>query len=137
MNSGIILPVFRGTNTNYNEQIVMKPFQRFVILSFACVAALPLAARAADGDAAAGSRKNAMCIGCHGIDGYRTAFPEVYSVPKLGGQHAAYIVKALQEYKAGERSHPSMRAVAAGLSDQDMADLAAYYSSTAPKAAAK
>lgn len=78
-----------------------------------------------------------MCIGCHGIGGYKTAFPEVYSVPKLGGQHAAYIVKALQAYKSGERSHPSMKAIAAGLSDQDMADLAAYYASEAAKTAAK
>ncbi|MBI3041221.1 MAG: cytochrome c [Betaproteobacteria bacterium] len=89
------------------------------------------------GDAAAGKGKNAMCVGCHGIPGYRTVFPDVYHVPKLGGQHAAYIVKALQEYKSGNRSHPSMRAIAAGLSDKDMADLAAYYASDATKSAAK
>jgi cytochrome c553 len=100
--------------------------------------AVPLVAHAADaGDAVAGRSKNSMCVGCHGIDGYHTAFPEVYHVPKLGGQHAAYIVKALQEYKAGDRSHPSMRAIAAGLSDQDMADLAAYYSSDSIKSAGK
>ncbi len=85
------------------------------------------AAVSADGDAAAGKGKTAMCEGCHGIPGYKTAFPSVYNVPKLGGQHAAYIVKALQAYKSGERSHPTMRAIAAGLSDKDMADLAAYY----------
>ena len=79
------------------------------------------------GDAAQGGQKNLMCTGCHGIDGWRTAFPEVYSVPRIGGQHEAYIVKALQQYKSGERSHPSMRAIAAPLSEQDMADLAAYY----------
>ena len=78
-----------------------------------------------------------MCIGCHGIPDYHTAFPEVYHVPKLGGQHAAYIVKALQEYKARERSHPSMRAIAAGLSDKDMADLAAYYAAESSKTAEK
>ena len=94
-------------------------------------------ALAADGDPAAGKRKTSMCIGCHGIGGYKTVFPEVYHVPKLGGQHAAYIVKALQEYKAGNRSHPSMRAIAAGLTDQDMADLAAYYASDSIKSAAK
>lgn len=81
------------------------------------------------GDAAAGQRKNSSCTGCHGLAGYKTAFPEVYSVPKLGGQHSAYIVKALQAYKSGERKHPTMRGIAASLSDQDMADLAAYYSS--------
>lgn len=101
----------------------------------ASVAATTLAAET--GDPAAGKRKNAMCAGCHGIPGYKSVFPEVYSVPKLGGQQAAYIVKALQAYKAGDRTHPSMRAIAAGLSDQDMADLAAYYSSDAMKSAAK
>jgi len=79
------------------------------------------------GDAAAGQRKTAMCSGCHGIEGWRTAYPEVYGVPKIGGQHPAYIVKALQEYKSGERVHPSMKAIAASLSEKDMADLAAYY----------
>lgn len=68
-----------------------------------------------------------MCVGCHGIPGYRTAYPEVYHVPKLAGQQAAYIVKALQAYKSGQRQHGSMRGIAASLSDQDMADLAAYY----------
>jgi len=94
-------------------------------------------ALAAEGDPAAGKGKNSMCVGCHGIGGYKTVYPEVYHVPKLGGQHAAYMVKALQEYKAGNRSHPTMRAIAAGLSDQDMADLAAYYASDAMKSAAK
>src|SRR6266581_3203668 len=80
------------------------------------------------GDADAAHRnKIAMCIGCHGIPGYKTAFPEVYHVPRIAGQQPAYIVNALKAYKAGERSHPSMRGIAASLSDQDMADLAAYY----------
>ena len=111
---------------------------RSLIRMGAALAAVTMAAGAgaADGDAAAGSRKNSMCIGCHGIPGYKTAFPEVYSVPKLGGQQASYILKALQAYKAGDRPHPSMRAIAAGLSDQDMADLAAYYGAEAVKAAA-
>lgn len=91
------------------------------------------AAVAAQGNPQAGKQKSSMCAGCHGIDMYRTAFPEVYSVPKLGGQHAAYIVKALEEYKTGNRSHPSMRAIAASLSEQDMADLAAYYAAPATK----
>ena len=92
---------------------------------------------AESGDPAAGARKNSMCKGCHGIPGYQTVFPEVYRVPKLGGQHAAYLEKALQEYKAGNRSHPTMRAIAAGLSDKDIADLAAYYGNETPKTAAK
>ncbi len=89
------------------------------------------------GDPAKGRDKTRMCEGCHGIVGWRTAFPEVYRVPKLGGQHEAYIVKALQEYKSGDRSHPSMRAIAATLSDADMADLAAYYSKGGLQAASK
>jgi cytochrome c553 len=87
----------------------------------------------AEGDAAAGHIKNHSCTGCHGIPGWRTAFPEVYKVPKLGGQHAAYIVAALKAYKSGERKHPTMQAIAVSLSDQDMADLAAYYATTAAK----
>jgi len=97
----------------------------------------PTMVQAAEGNATAGMNKTSMCAGCHGIPGYKTAFPVTYSVPKLGGQHAAYLVKALQGYKNGDRTHPSMRAIAAGLSDQDMADLAAYYASGANHAASK
>jgi cytochrome c553 len=92
----------------------------------AAVAALALPAMAA-GDPAAGAKKNFQCQGCHGVADWKTAFPEVYSVPKLGGQKAAYIVSALKAYKSGERDHATMRAIAADLSDQDMQDLAAYY----------
>jgi cytochrome c553 len=81
------------------------------------------------GDAAAAKSKNSMCIGCHGVTGYRTAFPDVYQVPMIGGQSPTYIVKALEAYKAGERLHPSMQGIARSLSAQDMADLAAYYGS--------
>ncbi len=79
------------------------------------------------GDAKAGAQKVQACQGCHGIAGWRTAYPEVYHVPKIAGQHPAYIVSALKAYKSGDRKHPSMRAVAQALSDKDMADLAAYY----------
>lgn len=93
-------------------------------------AAAVLAAGAvpAAGDPAKGAQKNSMCEGCHGIPGYRTAFPKVYSVPKLGGQHAAYIVSALHAYQSGTRKHPTMDGIAQGLTQQDMEDLAAYYS---------
>jgi len=79
------------------------------------------------GSAEAAKGKVSMCIGCHGIPMYKTAFPEVYSVPMIAGQSADYIVKALQAYRAGERSHPTMQGIARGLSDRDMADVAAYY----------
>ena len=94
-------------------------------------------AQAPAGDAKRGREKVQMCQGCHGIEGWRTAFPEVYHVPRIGGQHAAYFVQALQAYKSGARSHPSMRGIAASLSDQDMADLAAYYAAPATATAGK
>lgn len=71
--------------------------------------------------------KVSMCIGCHGIPGYRASFPEVYLVPKIAGQNAAYIIAALNEYASGARSHPTMDAIARDLSEQDKADVAAYY----------
>ena len=71
--------------------------------------------------------KTSMCVGCHGIPGYKTAFPIAYSVPKLGGQHAEYLVKALEGYKNGSRSHPTMTALAKTLSQKDIEELAAYY----------
>jgi cytochrome c553 len=86
---------------------------------------------AQQGDAQAGSQKNALCIGCHGIRGYHTGFPEVYRVPMLSGQSAGYIVSALNDYKTGARKHPSMATTALSLTAQDMADLGAYYESTA------
>jgi cytochrome c553 len=78
-------------------------------------------------DPAAGQKKAAMCLGCHGIVGYQASFPQVYKVPKIAGQNVGYLVTALGEYKSGDRKHPTMRAIAQSLSDQDMADLAAYF----------
>jgi cytochrome c553 len=72
-----------------------------------------------------------MCIGCHGIPGYKTAFPEVYHVPKIAGQQPGYIVNALKAYKSGERSHPSMRGIAASLTEDDMKKLADHYGAPA------
>ena len=98
----------------------------FAIL--ALMSAVQVAA-AADvvGNAKAAENKVAMCIGCHAIPGYKAVFPEVYSVPMIGGQSAAYIDGALKAYRKGDRKHPSMRGIAGSLSDQDIADLAAYY----------
>ena len=98
------------------------------ILLLAAVSGVGVAnAQVGAGDASRGRERVQMCQGCHGIDGWRTAFPEVYHVPKLAGQHAQYLAGALQAYRSGARSHPSMKAIAASLSDQDIADLAAYY----------
>ena len=98
----------------------------FALLALAGVAQISAAADI-KGDAKAAENKVAMCIGCHGIPGYKASFPEVYRVPVLGGQSEKYVASALSAYKKGERNHPTMRGIAAGLSDQDIADLAAYY----------
>jgi len=79
------------------------------------------------GSAAAGNAKVWLCVGCHSIPEYRADYPLVYKVPMLGGQNAGYIASALAAYKKGERKHPTMRAIAGSLSDQDMADLGEYY----------
>ncbi len=93
------------------------------------VAGIAQLSTAADlrGDANAGRNKVAMCSGCHGIPGYKASFPEVYSVPKIGGQPEPYLIAALNAYRKGERRHPTMTGVAKGLTDQDIADVAAYY----------
>ncbi len=80
----------------------------------------------ADGDPQMGRVKSEACLGCHGIESYRNAYPS-YRVPKVGGQHEAYLVAALKAYRSGERSHPTMQAQGASLSDQDIADIAAYF----------
>jgi cytochrome c553 len=74
---------------------------------------------------------HAQCIGCHGIPGYKTAYPLVYHVPMIAGQQPGYIVAALKAYKSGERSHPSMRGIAASLSEEQMQKLAEYYGAPA------
>ena len=82
------------------------------------------------GNPVVGKQKAFMCKGCHNKVGYKTAYPKVYLVPKLGGQHAEYLTSALMQYRSGERSFATMRAMASNLTDQDIADIAAYYSST-------
>ena len=98
----------------------------FVLIALASLAQVSAAADV-KGDAAAAKNKVAMCVGCHGIPGYKASFPEVYRVPMLGGQSEKYIAAALNAYKKGERKHPTMVGIAAGQSDQDIADVAAYY----------
>ena len=95
------------------------------------LAAVGLSLNASAQNAQAGEKKAAMCIGCHGIPDYKASFPEVYRVPMIAGQGAKYIASALAQYKKGDRKHPSMRAIATSLSEQDMADLAAFYSTEA------
>jgi cytochrome c553 len=81
---------------------------------------------AAPGDPKRGKEMSYTCLGCHGIDGYKNAYPD-YSVPKLKGQHAQYIVAALHGYRDGDRAHLTMHSEASTLSDQDIADIAVYF----------
>ncbi len=80
----------------------------------------------AEGDAAAGESKAHTCLGCHGVKHYINSYPS-YHVPRIAGQHAEYIIAALQAYRAKTRSHATMQANAALLSDQDIEDIAAWF----------
>ena len=99
-------------------------------------AATPVAAEAAaapapaaiKGDATRGKGLTYTCRGCHGVEGYKNAYPS-YHVPKLGGQSETYLNNALNEYREGKRKHPTMQAQAESFSEQDIADIAAYLSS--------
>jgi cytochrome c553 len=104
-----------------------------LLVLVAAAAAAPLVARAQaplaiEGDVTRGEHLAYTCSGCHGVDTATNAYPN-YHVPKLGGQNADYVEVALQGYRAGTRPHPTMQAQAATLSDQDIADLAAYFAS--------
>lgn len=120
------------------KQLLTKMLPRFVAMATLSTAAViaPQMAVAADGDVKAGESKAAMCIGCHGIVGYQNVFPEVYKVPQISGQSAKYIESALNAYKKGDRKHPTMRGIAGPLSEQDIADLAAFYGSASNGAGA-
>lgn len=109
----------------------MKNLVRLMIALVTLLGTLGLSLQASAQSAEAGEKKAAMCIGCHGIAGYQASFPEVYKVPMIAGQNAKYIISALTQYKKGDRKHPTMRGIAASLTDQDMADLAAFYSAEA------
>lgn len=108
----------------------MRQIVRSVLLVLPFLAA-PVAGAQEAGDAARGAILADTCMGCHGIPGYRNAYPS-YRVPKLGGQHADYLVIALQGYKAQTRPHNTMHAQAATMTDQDMRDVAAYFASQGP-----
>ena len=107
-----------------------------VLLAVLSVAQAQDAKPASAGSAAAGEKKAAMCIGCHGIKGYQASFPEVHKVPMISGQGAKYIAAALNAYKKGDRKHPTMHAIAVSLTEQDIADLSAFYEQHGSKEAA-
>lgn len=103
---------------------MLMSFTTLVVASLPCFSS---SAQEVKGTPAAGEKKIVLCIGCHGIKGYQSSFPEIYKVPMISGQGAKYIVEALTAYQKGERKHPTMRGIASDLSEQDKADLAAYY----------
>ena len=112
----------------------LTPLLKTIVAGATVVAAAAVQAQTPAGDVKAGEAKAATCIGCHGIPGYQNSFPEIHKVPMISGQSGPYIAAALQAYRKGDRKHPTMRGIAGSLSDQDIADLAAYYAShqTAP-----
>ena len=127
-----MLALYKIPPPEFSSNCARKMNKLLIKISALAVSFVTVSALAQDikGDVKAGESKNAMCIGCHGIKGYQASFPEVYKVPMISGQSAKYIVSALGAYKKGERKHPTMRGIAEALSDQDMADLAAYYSAS-------
>lgn len=96
-----------------------------VTLAIGAALTLPIAAKA-EGDAKAGAEKAYTCLGCHGVKHYVNTYP-TYHVPKIAGQHQAYIEAALKAYRAGTRSHATMQANAGNLTDQDISDIAAFF----------
>ena len=101
---------------------------RRLVIAIAAVLVCSAHITAFAADPARGKTISYTCLGCHGIEGYKNAYPN-YSVPRLAGQNATYIIAALKEYKSGERAHPTMRVQGSALSDQDIEDVAAYFSS--------
>ena len=100
-----------------------------LLLPFAAAARQPAATAATAappaGDAARGKQLTYTCQGCHGVEGYKNAYPN-FHVPKIGGQSSQYLVNALNDYRQGKRKHPTMQAQAQSFSDQDIADIAAF-----------
>jgi cytochrome c553 len=110
-------------------------FRLISLLSFALMLSAVGNAAYAEGDAARGKTLSYTCQGCHGIPNYKNAAP-MYSVPKLGGQQAAYMEAALKEYASGDRAHPTMHAHAVSNSEQDRADMAVFFAGQGARKAA-
>lgn len=94
-------------------------------------AAAAPAATGATGSSERGRMLTYTCQGCHGVEGYKNAYPN-YHVPRIGGQSVEYVTNALTEYRAGTRKHPTMQAQSQTFSDQDIADIATYLSELKP-----
>lgn len=101
----------------------MKSHLRNIAVTGAFVLTAAVSGQALAADAAAGKAKSATCAGCHGANG-KAAVP---TYPNLAGQNAAYLEKAIKDYKTGARNDATMKAMVGSLSDADIADIAAYY----------
>jgi cytochrome c553 len=131
----IFINIFQPPFTYWADTNMTPLFTRLAARGLATLTplALGLAAMASPshaavvGNPAAAKAKVAMCVGCHNIEGYQASFPEIHKVPKIAGQNAQYIAAALAAYQKGDRKHPTMKGVATSLTEQDMADIAAYY----------
>lgn len=111
------------------------PHALLTAASVAIALAVPAMLRA-EGDVERGRQLSYTCYGCHGIPNYKNVYP-TYDVPKLEGQHAEYLVIALQAYRNGERAHSTMHSQAASMNDQDMQDIAAFLAGKALQPGAK
>ncbi len=114
------------TTINHYQRVRKMRTKTGLMILTLCLSSLATVASFAAGDAGAGRSKAFTCMGCHGVPSYTNVYP-TYHVPKLGGQHAQYLAAALAAYKNGQRSHATMQAQVSNLSDQDMADIAAYF----------
>ena len=113
-------------------RIPLARFVKFAVLTaLACSVTTAFADEPAKGDPKAGLALVYTCGGCHGVTGYRNAYPN-YHVPRIAGQNYDYLIQALTEYKKGERAHPTMRAQGESMSDEDIRNIAAYLSSISP-----
>jgi len=127
INGSVVIGKLNGSNSIRSAVAYSPRSARTMAVGLVLALSAASITQAQTGDPVAGERKAGQCAGCHGIPGWRNAYP-VYSVPKLGGQHAEYIASALKEYQTKARAHSTMQAIAAGLSDQDIADLAVFLS---------
>jgi cytochrome c553 len=116
--------------SGYNRRLILSKFEKPMRQSLIFLATLLLGANTAlaAGDVEAGKVKAYTCTGCHGIPGYNNIYP-TYKVPKIGGQNYEYLVLALKAYRDGERDHKTMVLQASSLSDTDISDISAYFSS--------
>ena len=118
-------PMWARSHKTQNYQVISKQKNIRNFAALILISGLFAHSASAEGNVERGEILAYTCLGCHGVDGYRNAYPS-YRVPRLGGQKASYLIIALRGYRDGNRAHPTMSAQAASLSDQDIEDTAAY-----------